>query len=497
MAHALRAATTTVAAATRHGGLSAFLLPGITCKVCAIVVQQPGVRKAPNAAIAAAVRLLSVTLRSALQPTGLVDASTADEQSHSQRDATKTLSLLKDAVRPTGEGAAATTTQPVASHGGAAPAADASFTVRRDREWLQGTLVEVHRALALAVPPLCTHAASSVRTALSDLLADVLSEVCTVLDAPSLQLLVRAALQMAQSPSAAASARCGALFADVAGGCSKSLRDHTAADAAQECERTGSLDLPAQRRRRETLQRSVESLVPDLLDEFKAARARPEGVVTAAAQRLAAALRALPPRDVCTLLLSTPAGTAECVEAAAAFVEVDESMAALSLQGHASQSLLRARLGPAATPADSTTEALGGSAQQSDERTGATAAATAAPNAEALAGAQGAHECSSKAPDAEALTRTEGAHEGSSAAHVSGACTLRTQWLGMKYLSSEEVYRAVAEVPASLGAACAAAQADALSSSASVALVEYIRQELEGCVPRPRRRKHEASSLGT
>jgi hypothetical protein len=346
MTHALRASESAMACLLQSPKVTAFLLPGIASTVCIVLLPKAGHVKPPNAALCAAIALLTCVLLSAMNPASIHASHLCWPQSHIlPSKATDTLlALRRAAVNDVATTVAAT--PDVTSHKEDSDPdrqQAALFQLCRDSKWLRTTQQELYRSLALVLPQMCTHAAPSVRTATCSLLCVCLAELAVAFDKPLLDLFCRCMLQMARDQTAAVQNPAVSLCCSICKSSDVTPVPKVTASPAKAATKVSSIP-SCSKENIMMLQEIIKELLPRCLAEFEDALIKPEAAVVASSRCLAAAMRALPPQHAARQIAGNPVALGAYIAAAHAYMRVDPDAASLWLQGFTSQRRLRARL---------------------------------------------------------------------------------------------------------------------------------------------------------
>jgi hypothetical protein len=501
MTEAMRAAEEAVGSIASDPSLVAFLLPGIASKAASLLLPCSPT-KVPNPALAAALTLLSTTLSAALEPSSL-DISTRVKQHSLQTDAPFTansgpqgtsdvLTCLRNSAAQDRNTQRVTS---VSSGGGPAPKAAepaSDFTVVRDWQWLQGTCANLCATLSHVMPQLCSHAAASVRSELSRMLVAVLAGVTPALDQALLTLFMSSALYLCLDATPAVSRPCLDLL-DQVRTTPYPLHGTAPPPAALS---PSAMRLKLKEDTRAALEAAIERLLPDALTAFSSALCKPESEVVASARRLTACLRGLPPHRAAALVMLNPARLQRYTAAVSQYMQVDESVASLWLQGHTEPGRLRVRLSrvnheheqdpnrsggaPHPSPGIPRHDAFPTSSACRGTCTKRAKYATVTPSTIGAL-AQDLHASPTARPESPTQQDSTAAAKHEQQHTVVHAYVPRSMPLGLKYVLTEVVYEAIAAVPRSLGVACAAAQRIEECSGSAVALVDELRRSVEEC----------------
>lgn len=464
MTEALRTACAVISSAAGCPDLVAFLLPGIVSK-CAAILLPPVPNKVPSSASEAALNLLASTLACALDPTTMsckeVRTDAASElRASSAADAVAQLRIVSEGTPSTSKSGLAPAKN-TASSSNSNRAGRTDFLVARDSDWLKETCAHLHVLFQKVLPRVGAHTASRVRAALARMLATTLAATATALGDQLLDVCMDTLLQRSLEAVPAARRPAEELLGTLQHGDGDDRRACRASNSQ------ASLCKPLIPGGKAALKDSVVRLLPAALEMLAAALYQPAQHVTTAAHAVAGCIRALPAVHAAQLVAMNPARRQAILAAVAQFMQVDDGVAALWLQGHASQDALRARLA-----ADQSLDAGPGSAPTAQQTSSEKPAASRADAAQA------------GSPDV-ICTNSVAEHElGDGEMKAGASATARApprMPLGLKHVHTEEVYAAIAEVGRSLGAACAAARHDASSRSATVAVLDDVRRSMEAC----------------
>jgi hypothetical protein len=465
-AEALRAAHAVMSSAASAPSLAAFLLPGLASKCCAFLVPG-GPARVSSPSQVAALQLLSCGITCALDPAGLNAAgvsSAADDDG--PLGAASVLAQLRVGTSAALSDPASQAKQLSGSPDGKCAPSQHSFRVTRDVAWLRGTMSSLLGVLSQVLPPLCAHAAVSVRAALARAVAAVLQQVAVALDEPVLDLFVATALSLSQDASPS-----------VANISTKLLTSADDDSTAQRAEQTAPAAAV-----RSVLLRALLRLLPSLQADFAGALLKRESEVIAAARRIAACLQALPPHIIAARIALAPAALQSQLASIAQYLALDEQLAALWLHGHSSHVQLQACMTLPAPAAVETRESRIESLQRANGIVHAGSAGAGVggdPAGRATAertSHQVVHQASAELSASEAIpassrsTAQPGNRAMASPSHMP---------LGLKYVHTEEVFGAIAAVPCSLGHACAAARGHSESSDSALTVVDELRRAME------------------
>lgn len=405
--------------------LCAFLLPGIVSKCSALIVARPGVVRLNASTQAAALDCMALAVISALEGLQLRSEpahTAASCPTHGGlRTAVDALEELRSAAqrsqpRP---GAGEQQVEATSKDG---KQSSSSFRAVRDQEWLRGTCGSLHTFWSKVALTACSHTSPRARAAAARAMYDMLSRVPAALSEELRMLLLRFVLYLACDAAPSASKPCTKLL--------KAVRESSASSEGKASYAVLAADLVA--------------MLPQLQADFCGAIIRPASEAVAAAKRFAACLRGVPTEQVVSVVVLPAAARQSLLASATRYFEVDGSLAALWLGGHSSHAQLNARVAAASA----------GSVAALKDRSALDTDSNAAPGASALPAAD-SHPQSAASP------------------FVAGSMPL-----GLKYVSTEEVFAAASEVPQALGCVCASLSA-AEGGAAALAVLDELRRSLE------------------
>ena len=439
--HALRSASAVLTSLDQQPPLSAFLLPGIVSKCCSLLLPRTAAARVNASTQAAALDLMGSAIGCALDPTSLsadtLRNAAGTSEPHAQQahavSAIDVLVELRDASRG-GERCyhVRSNCTPEAKFAAPTDQADrSSFRVQRDAAWLSDTCSSLHGVLPQVLSTLCVHSSPRVRAALSRALCGLLSQTASALTEALRSQMLQALLFLSCDTAPSVNKPCALLF-----------------------ERTAGRAAPLEPGAQALLEATLAHMLPQLQSSFQDALLRPAADAAAAAKRLAACLHAMPPEQAVATAVLPAAALQSFLASVTQYLQVDGSLAALWLEGHSAHGLLQARVGTLATPP------------------GADGAAEEGANRESGAGA-----------GSQRLPAQPKLQQAAATPFLAGAMPL-----ALRYVSTAEVFAAVARVPQALGCACAVVHASAENGGAAVAVVDMWRRSMEEEAAGPHRR---------